>query len=56
MVTLTEKIDQGLDAFREACRPPQRLLPSDYAHDRVAIYEEITALRQDCNAMDERTA
>lgn len=39
MVTLTEKIDQGLDAFREACRPPQRLLPSDYAHDRVAIYE-----------------
>lgn len=39
MVTMTEKIDQGLDAFREACRPPQRLLPSDYAHDRVAIYE-----------------
>jgi phage terminase large subunit GpA-like protein len=33
------KIELGLDAFRQACRPPQRLLPSDYAHDRVAIYE-----------------
>lgn len=33
------KIELGHDAFRNACRPPQRLLPSDYAHDRVAIYE-----------------
>ncbi len=35
----SNKIEIGLDAFREACRPPKRLLPSDYAHDRVAIYE-----------------
>lgn len=38
-MAVIDKTEIGLDAFRKACRPPERLAPSDWAHDRVAIYE-----------------
>jgi phage terminase large subunit GpA-like protein len=36
------KTRQLFDAFRQSCRPPARLKPSEWAHGRVALYEGLS--------------
>lgn len=39
MAITEDKIESLLKDFRKAVRPPLKLSPSDWAHDRVALYE-----------------